>query len=643
MADIFPEITDPNTRAALNLPPLGSEGGSDGFDWGNIFSTKNLVQNGLPLLGAWLASNSNSDFFTGETPKTGYQGSIPDYTAVRSAVPGTYDPNRRPGSGGQRYFSDLQYVPSSDAAGIEAAFASTGQQAQQLGTANADNPAKQQRTSLDWYLNPSELAGLYAVLDNADWSDSEKVAQIVGAMNKYNVTPFMLSEATGVPVARINAAIADFNSGALDGMSSGQQSEQQSSTQSSSIAAEDARYSPQKKIVAKDDADYFTQLLNSSNLSSESVAAAQEYIAQNNVTPERVAELTGYDPEDVDSYFQASGIAPTAAQATAPKAAKLAPSTEATTLMGNTDNTDDVRDIMSLWDTYDTDGYDSFSDAFFDKYGMTWREYNGGPRLESEIPQFAGGTLGVEGNHPGQELLENLGQGGEALFDVPGVSPEDLAYLQKHGMEIPTYLSDADITAQKAEREAARRAEMMAQYAGAPEIDPYEQYLNYQDNGLDFNSVQPTPTGQPVVGGIDPDDYGALTAMYSQLATTPENEFLQGNIDDIVTRGGYTEEQLAPLKGWRSGSGYAGGGYIEGSGDGMADSLMTSIDGEQDAALSHGEFVIPADVVSHLGNGNSDRGAEILHAMMENVRKARTGTPRQGNEIDATRFVPGLR
>ena len=83
------------------------------------------------------------------------------------------------------------------------------------------------------------------------------------------------------------------------------------------------------------------------------------------------------------------------------------------------------------------------------------------------------------------------------------------------------------------------------------------------------------------------------------------------------------------------------GRYLRGPSDGMSDELMTSIDGIQPAALSHGEFVIPADVVSHLGNGNSDAGAKVLHKMMDRVRHARTGTMRQGKQINPDTFMPG--
>jgi len=85
----------------------------------------------------------------------------------------------------------------------------------------------------------------------------------------------------------------------------------------------------------------------------------------------------------------------------------------------------------------------------------------------------------------------------------------------------------------------------------------------------------------------------------------------------------------------------AKGRYLRGETDGMADRLNTSIGGVQPARLSHGEFVIPADVVSHLGNGNSDAGAKVLYNMMDKVRKARTGTKKQGKRINPDKFTPG--
>lgn len=89
--------------------------------------------------------------------------------------------------------------------------------------------------------------------------------------------------------------------------------------------------------------------------------------------------------------------------------------------------------------------------------------------------------------------------------------------------------------------------------------------------------------------------------------------------------------------------GYAAGGnprLLKGPGDGMSDNIPATINGRQPARLADGEFVVPADVVSHLGNGSTDAGAKKLHEMMTQVRKERTGNPKQGKKINPNKFVP---
>jgi hypothetical protein len=80
--------------------------------------------------------------------------------------------------------------------------------------------------------------------------------------------------------------------------------------------------------------------------------------------------------------------------------------------------------------------------------------------------------------------------------------------------------------------------------------------------------------------------------------------------------------------------------YLNGATDGMADKIPAKIGEKQPAALSHGEFVIPADVVSHLGNGNSEAGAKVLYDMMAKIRKARTGNTKQGKQINPAKYMP---
>ena len=108
-------------------------------------------------------------------------------------------------------------------------------------------------------------------------------------------------------------------------------------------------------------------------------------------------------------------------------------------------------------------------------------------------------------------------------------------------------------------------------------------------------------------------------------AANPAREVVQQPVQQMAAGG------IATLK---------KGKYLDGASDGMADKVPANIDGVQEARLSDGEFVIPADVVSHLGNGNSDAGAKVLKGMMSRVRKARTGNDKQGKEIDPNKFIP---
>jgi hypothetical protein len=104
---------------------------------------------------------------------------------------------------------------------------------------------------------------------------------------------------------------------------------------------------------------------------------------------------------------------------------------------------------------------------------------------------------------------------------------------------------------------------------------------------------------------FDPDTY--------QAATLP-SRMARGGIADL---GSYSD----------------GGRLLKGPGDGMSDHIPATIANKRPARLADGEFVIPADVVSHLGNGSTDAGAKQLYAMMDRVRKARTGNPKQGKQI----------
>jgi hypothetical protein len=87
--------------------------------------------------------------------------------------------------------------------------------------------------------------------------------------------------------------------------------------------------------------------------------------------------------------------------------------------------------------------------------------------------------------------------------------------------------------------------------------------------------------------------------------------------------------------------GYSDGGrLLKGPGDGMSDNIPANISGKQPARLADGEFVVPADVVSGLGNGSTDAGAKQLYKMLDKVRSARTGTKKQGKQIKPEKYTP---
>jgi hypothetical protein len=123
----------------------------------------------------------------------------------------------------------------------------------------------------------------------------------------------------------------------------------------------------------------------------------------------------------------------------------------------------------------------------------------------------------------------------------------------------------------------------------------------------------------------------AKSGIYSGTPSMPTPTFDKSKYLPIPEPVGKAEGGLMEM---------AKGRYLRGETDGMEDKIPATIDKDQPARLSHGEFVIPADVVSHLGNGNSDAGAKHLYKMMDKIRQARTGTKKQGKQINAEKFMP---
>jgi hypothetical protein len=90
--------------------------------------------------------------------------------------------------------------------------------------------------------------------------------------------------------------------------------------------------------------------------------------------------------------------------------------------------------------------------------------------------------------------------------------------------------------------------------------------------------------------------------------------------------------------------GYSDGGrLLRGPGDGVSDSIPATIGNKRPARLADGEFVVPARIVSELGNGSTEAGARKLYAMMDRVQAARKGSIGKGkvaNNSRSDKYLP---
>ncbi len=174
-----------------------------------------------------------------------------------------------------------------------------------------------------------------------------------------------------------------------------------------------------------------------------------------------------------------------------------------------------------------------------------------------------------------------------------------------------------------------------------------------------------TPTQMPTSAEVVSSDYDAMTAPYSgqEMPRMAEGGDItsgyqgygqqnQGGRDPLELIKALSAQQtsqqqpattvIRQAQGGIAGLGsYSDGGrMLKGPGDGMSDDIPGVIGNKQPARLADGEFVVPADVVSHLGNGSTDAGAKRLYSMMDKVRQARTGTKKQGKQIKADKYLP---
>lgn len=140
----------------------------------------------------------------------------------------------------------------------------------------------------------------------------------------------------------------------------------------------------------------------------------------------------------------------------------------------------------------------------------------------------------------------------------------------------------------------------------------------------------------------DTDDDTASLGAYDAAMKRMEKQYAAANLKaQAMPKSGIAKlGQIKTMASGGLGSYSDGGRMLKGPGDGMSDSIPATIGRKQPARLADGEFVVPADVVSHLGNGSTDAGAKKLYSMMDKIRKARTGKKKQAPAVKADKYLP---
>jgi hypothetical protein len=297
----------------------------------------------------------------------------------------------------------------------------------------------------------------------------------------------------------------------------------------------------------------------------------------------------------------------------------------------------------------------TFSNVGPDQAGELLRSGQISPDAYAKYAQ--GYSQGVSQYNP--TTFSNMGEGISRAFTNPGAAG---SALMADPMRTAATVGSLALGSQ-AEPEPYKPPEKKT-YGSSTKADPYKR--NYRDNpnpydtSSEFEYFQPNALyvkeggyigmqggGTPPTVGMPtglPEDYTAYMQQLQQMIN------LKGS---PATLPGFSSPISQPKFATQATSGskpntYAPGGItriqkegqVRGDGDGMEDKVYGNIEGRQKVALSRDEFIVPADVVSGIGNGSSNAGADKLYKMMDRVRKARTGIKKQGKQIKGDRYVP---
>jgi hypothetical protein len=250
------------------------------------------------------------------------------------------------------------------------------------------------------------------------------------------------------------------------------------------------------------------------------------------------------------------------------------------------------------------------------------------------------GINGLVAGAQGQDVGEAMGKG--ALTGaVGGAAGAGLASMAGSGGtlgSIGNFAAKHDVLVPAA---LSMGSSMALDSAMTPDFSPPEQKGIRSLYKWDNNAYQPYRT--MAAGGVtDLDNYDQTPQMQSPGTLDIPNR------NEVTNNQGYMGDsvQLMAHGGVSDLGGYSDGGrLLKGPGTGVSDDIPATIEGKQPARLAANEFVVPARIVSEIGNGSTDAGAKALYAMMDRVQKDRKKSMGKGKfavDSKASRHLDAL-
>tara|TARA_Y100001937_G_C7121462_1_gene332813 strand:+ start:32 stop:1246 length:1215 start_codon:yes stop_codon:yes gene_type:complete len=255
-------------------------------------------------------------------------------------------------------------------------------------------------------------------------------------------------------------------------------------------------------------------------------------------------------------------------------------------------------------------------------------------------PTAIGGAIGAQAMQP----VEPMDIGGRKINYKPGLPPRDRGTGRggdirtgreaDYGFELPKAQEGLLTLSEGGGLKALPSADENPGLRKLPEV--VRNKMGYMQEGGIASMVE---GDMPDTGKNDKEIITGAVRAIAGMSDNPQQDlalfvskFGEDALEDLVDRvrsGQFGANLMA-----------GGEGLQRGAGDGMDDMIPANIEGEQDVLLSNDEFVVPADVVSGIGNGSSDAGARALYDMMDRVRTARTGMTEQPPDVPQEAMLP---